>query len=106
MKKIIRSILQILFATIILFLCLEGLFRLIGAPGGSKFVEKVVIEDHLTNKKPKGEYRIFTYGESTMHGAHYGPTSSPAKWLKAYLQDLLPHKNIRVVNFARGAGWG
>lgn len=101
MKKIFKTIGEILLSTVILFLILEIVFRFVGAPGGSKFVEKVVIEEGLTRKKPKSEFRIFTYGESTMQGAHYGPTSSPAKWLGAYLEDYLPDENIRVVNFAR-----
>ena len=36
-----------------------------------------------------------------MHGAHYAPVSSPARWLEKYLHDFLPDKKIRVVNFAR-----
>lgn len=70
-------------------------------PGGSKFVELIILREKLNPHKPKGEFRIFTYGESTMYGAHYGPTSSPARWLEAYLKDFLPGKKIRLVNFAR-----
>lgn len=70
-------------------------------PGANRFAERVILREHLSFKKPKGEFRIFTFGESTMHGAHYGPTSSPARWLEKYLHDFLPGRNIRVINFAR-----
>ena len=65
---------------------LEGLARLTGQPpGASRFAERIIIKQHLTLKKPKGEFRIFAFGESTMHGAHYAPVSSPAQWLEKYL---------------------
>jgi len=101
MRIFLRITAQVLVSTLVLFAILEVLFRVIGAPGASRFAEKVVIQERLTPHKPKGEYRIFAYGESTMHGSHYGPTSNPGSWLEAYLKDFLPGKNIRVVNFAR-----
>ncbi len=106
MKKVIKTIGETLLATLLLFAVLEIVFTLAGAaPGASHFVEKRVIEDHLNPKKPKGEYRIFAFGESTIQGSHYGPTSSPPRWLEVYLKDFLPDRRIRVVNFARvGAG--
>ena len=101
MNRLLKALSQVLISTLLLFAGLEVLFRFIGAPGASHFVEKVVIQEKLSPHKPKGEFRVFAYGESTMHGSHYGPTSSPARWLGAYLKDFLPQRNIRVVNFAR-----
>lgn len=93
---------QSALAAVILLCLLETVFRLAGqAPGTNRFAERVLLGEHLGVKKPKGEFRIFTFGESTMHGAHYGPTSSPARWLEKYLEDYLPDQNIRVINFAR-----
>jgi len=101
MNNFLKSILQIFLSTLILFIFLEVVFRFIGVPGSSDFVEKIVIRENLTPKKSEGEIRIFTYGESTMHGAQYGPVASPAKWLDIYLRDYLPGKNIRLINFSR-----
>ena len=102
MKKILTTPLQVLTATIVLFFVLETLCFLAGFPrGAGKFIEKIVIREHLSLRKPKDEFRIFTYGESTMHGSHYGPVSNPSRWLALYLKDFLPGKKIRVVNFAR-----
>jgi tetratricopeptide (TPR) repeat protein len=97
----LKSILQILLSTLILLFILEIFFRFLGAPGASEFVERIVMQEGLGPKKPKGEIRIFTYGESTMHGSHYAPNSSPALWLKQYLKDFFPDRNIKVVNFSR-----
>lgn len=112
MKKIISSVfsslLSSLLATLILLAGLEGLTRIFGiAAGGSTFTEAQIIRNKLSTKKPAGEFRIFTYGESSMHGSHYWPYSNPAKWMEAYLKDFLPGKNIRVINFARmgQGGW-
>ena len=104
LKKISASFFQILLATLVLFLMLEGVFRFVGTPGARRFVEKVVVREKLTRWKPKDEVRIFAFGESTMHGAQYGPASNPARWLEAYLKDFLPGKKIRVVNFSRLGG--
>jgi len=80
---------------------LEAAFRFLGAPGGSSFMEKVIVGERLSPEKAPNEFRIFTYGESTMHGSQYGPTASPARWLGMYLKDYLPDKKIEVTNFAR-----
>ncbi len=102
MKNFIRSTFQVLLSSLLLFLFLEGAVRLTDQPlGASRFAESVIIREHLSLKKPKGEYRIFAFGESTMHGAHYAPVSSPARWLERYLHDFLPGRAIRVVSFAR-----
>ncbi len=102
MKKFIVSVFQSLFATVVLLAVLEGAVRLAGIPaGGSTFTEAVIIRNKLSTHKPAGEFRIFTYGESSMHGAHYWPFSNPPRWIETYLKDFLPGKNIRVINFSR-----
>lgn len=97
---------QALLATLALFSLLEGILFLAGTPyGGSHFVEKTILRASLPAKKAVGEYRIFAYGESTIHGAHSAERSSPLRWLERYLKDFLPDHNVRVVNFGRmGAG--
>ena len=91
-----------LVAPLFLFIALEIIFAAFGFPeGASTFVENIVVHEKLSTRKPPGEYRIFTYGESTIHGAGYAPASSPSRWLEAYLHDFLPEKKIRVVNFGR-----
>lgn len=101
MGKLLKAIAAVLLSTLILFAVLEIAFRFIGWPGASSYVEGIVDREQLTPRKAKDEVRVFAYGESTMHGSHYAPTSSPARWLEAYLKDFLPAKNIKVVNFAR-----
>lgn len=97
-----QAIGQALLGTLVLFLLLEGICFLAGIPyGATHFAEKVVIKENLPVRKPAGEYRIFVYGESTIHGAHYAERSSPPRWLEAYLRDFLPQQKIRVVNFGR-----
>ena len=102
MRQTLKALSQVLFATAALFFILEVSFRLAGEPtGATRFAERIIIREHLSVKKAKGEFRIFTFGESTMHGSHYAPVSSPAQWLEKYLKDFLPGRNIRVINFAR-----
>src|SRR3989338_3172133 len=104
-RNFIKNLIQLLLSTLLLFAFFEGVFRLFGASGGGRFIERIVIHEHLSLRKPKDEFRIFTYGESTMRGAHYSPVSSPARWLQVYLKDFLPDRKIRVVDFSRlGAG--
>lgn len=100
--RILKNIGQGLLATLITLLVLEAGFRLAGFPQGSNdYIETILYREKITKRKPAGEFRIFAYGESTMHGSHYGPYSNPARWLEAYLKDFLPHKKIRVVNLSR-----
>ncbi len=100
-KTVLKSILLVLISTFVLLFCLESVFFLAGFPqGASRFVETILIKNNLPVKKPM-EFRIFTYGESTMYGAHYADFSSPALWLDKYLSEFLPGKSIRVINFAR-----
>lgn len=102
MKKSIISVFQTLFATLILLAALEGVCRLAGLPpGATRYMEGIIIRNHLTPQKPADEFRIFAFGESSLHGSHYWPFSSPALWMEVYLHDFLPGKKIRVVNFAR-----
>ncbi len=101
-KKITVSVLQALLATVVLLLVLEAGCRILGMPrGASRFTEAVIIRNHLSASKPAGEFRVFLYGESSIHGSHYWPFSNPARWLEVYLHDFLPGKNIKVVNFGR-----
>lgn len=91
-----------LISTLVVFVILELICRVAEVvPVGSSFVENVVYESKLTFRKPENEFRIFAYGESTFHGAQYGPTSSPIRWMEEYLKDFLPEKKIKVVNFSR-----
>lgn len=101
-QKFFSGVFQSLLAVLIFFMLLEGVFSAAGFPrGATRFIESIVINQKLGTRKPKGEYRIFTYGESTMHGSHYAPVSNLPLWLGAYLHDFLPGRNIRIVNFAR-----
>ena len=101
-KNFLKGTLQALSATVLLFFTLESICLIAGVPqGASQFAEKVILAENLSAKKPKGEFRIFAYGESTIYGSHYGLVSSPVRWLEAYLKDFLPGKNIRIVNFGR-----
>lgn len=102
MGKLLKNVAQIFLATIIFFIVLEIACRLFNLPPGTnRYNETVILKNHLSVQKPSDEIRIFTFGESTMHGSHYYPYSNPAKWLEAYLKDFLPDKKIRVINFAR-----
>lgn len=100
------SLCQALLATLVLVLLLEGVLFLAGTPyGGSHFAEKTIFRANLPVKKEAGEYRIFAFGESTIHGAHSAERSSPMRWLESYLKDFLPDHPVRVVNFGRmGSG--
>jgi len=101
-QNVLKGIASALLGTLVIFLILEAVCFVAAVPyGASHFVEKIVIAEKLSPRKTAGEYRIFAYGESTMHGSQYGPRSSPARWLEAYLKDFLPDKEIRVVNFSR-----
>ena len=101
-KKILLFVSSSLLSTCLLLLLLEGAFWMLGFPqGASDFIERTLIQQHLPLRKPAGQYRIFVYGESTVHGAGYAPASSPVKWLDAYLKDFLPGRDIKVVNFGR-----
>lgn len=102
MIKFLRATFQVLISSLLLFVVLEAAFRIGEAPPGTaRFIERIVYQEKLSTQKPKDEYRIFVYGESTFHGAHYAPISSPPKWLEAYLKDFLPERKIRIVNFCR-----
>ena len=93
-----------LFFFAALFALAEAVACLISSRGAPFFCERVVISQRLTRFKPKGEYRIFLFGESTMHGAFLYPHATLDVWLQQYLQDLLPPQRaqqIRIINFGR-----
>ena len=73
-------------------------------PGSYDYIERRIIEHNLTQQKKDNEFRVFLYGESTMHGGALYPHSVIGKWLRMYLADLLPEeimRNVTVVNFGR-----
>jgi len=101
-KKGLLYIFFSFFSTCALLLLLEGACWVLDVPqGASDFIERTIIQQKLDLRKPAGQYRIFVFGESTVHGAGYAPVSSPVKWLDAYLKDFLPGRDIRVINFGR-----
>ncbi|MBI5144531.1 MAG: hypothetical protein HZA30_05645 [Candidatus Omnitrophica bacterium] len=98
---------KILFSTIIIvsfFGFAELISRVFVFPGSYDYIERRIIEHKLSQRKKSGEFRIFLYGESTMHGGALYPRSVIGKWLRMYLADLLPEeimRNITVINFGR-----
>lgn len=98
---------KILFGAVVLALffgCLELGSRVFVFPGSFDYIERRIIEQSLAQHKKKGEFRIFLYGESTMHGGALYPYSVIDKWLRLELADLLPedaYRNITVVNLSR-----
>lgn len=100
-KAVGSTILAALIGTIILFAVLELICRFVTAPGAPEFYERQIIKNHLSAVKPKGEYRIFMFGESTMHGMQYSPRGTIATWLGEYLKSFLPGKRVKIVNFGR-----
>jgi lysophospholipase L1-like esterase len=101
-KKVLLVIFQSILSTCLLLLLLEGAFLFLGFPqGASDFIERTILQKKLEFRKPSGQYRLFVYGESTVHGGGYAPFSSPVRWLEVYLQDFLPGRDIEVVNFGR-----
>src|SRR4051812_33450114 len=102
MKKILISFFQSIAVAILFLAVLEGICFLTGVPqGGARYTEAVLVREKLSARKSADEIRIFTYGESPMHGSHYWPYSNPARWLEVYLKEFLPDKKVRVINFAR-----
>lgn len=98
---------KILFSAIIVVLffgCLELTSRIFVFPGSYDYIERRIIETDLSQHKRDGEFRIFLFGESTMHGGVLFPVSVIDKWLSLYLSDLLPDdvsRNITIANLAR-----
>jgi len=56
-----------------------------------------IIPARLENPKPKGRFRIFCIGESTVHGFPYHPFSSFGQWMEVRLRTLFPEKSFEVV---------
>ena len=99
-KKILFSVV----AMILFFGFAELLSRVFVIPSSYDYIERRIMEEGLARHKKDGEFRIFLYGESTMHGGALYPYSTIGKWLKSYLSDLLPEdaaRNIKIVNFGR-----
>ena len=101
-----KSILFGIIAVSLFFLLVEFISRFFIFPGSYSFIERRIIEQDLAQNKSKGEFRIFLFGESTMHGHYLYPYSTIDKWLKLYLKDLLPENvsgRVTITNFGR---WG
>lgn len=99
-KKIIFSIITVA----IFFGCVELVSRILFVPGSCNYIERRIIEQNLRLHKKRNEFRIFLYGESTMHGHYLYPYSTIDIWLKLYLKDLLPESEssrVNVTNFGR-----
>ncbi|MFH1189132.1 MAG: tetratricopeptide repeat protein [Candidatus Omnitrophota bacterium] len=108
LKKSVKPAIFGLIITVLFFAALEGLCRMFVFPGSSDYIERRIIEHDLSQRKKAGEFRIFLYGESTMHGGALYPYSTIGKWVDMYLSDLLPEdamRRVTIVNFGRmGAG--
>ncbi len=82
----------------------EGVSRIFSVPGSYEYIERCGINQGLTPRKPRDEFRIFLFGESTMHGSHLHPQSTIQKWIDMYLENVLEPEDaerVRVINFAR-----
>lgn len=93
-----------IIAIIIFFALAELISRLFVFPGAHSFIERRIMEQTLTQKKDKDEFRVLLLGESTMQGLYLYPYSTIDKWLKLYLNDLLPENvssRVTVTNFGR-----
>ncbi|MCX5678974.1 MAG: tetratricopeptide repeat protein [Candidatus Omnitrophica bacterium] len=98
---------RIIFALIIVvafFGLVELSFRIFLFPGSYDYIERCVMDQGLHQRKAHDEYRIFLFGESTMHGHYLYPRSTIKTWMKLYLQDLLPETaahRVTITNFGR-----
>ncbi len=93
-----------LTAIVLFFVILEGSIRLFTVSGSYDFIERTIIQQGLKVRKQPGEFRIFLFGESTMHGTHLFPKSTIKKWMELYLEDFLGKaeaKKITIINFGR-----
>ena len=106
----ISLIKKIIFAVIIVvafFSSIELVSRLFLFPGSYDYIERCVMDQGLRQRKAAGEYRIFLFGESTMHGHYLYPRSTIGVWIRLYLGDLLPEdaaRRVTVTNFGRMGG--
>lgn len=93
-----------LITIFLFFFSLEIFARLISVTGSYDFIERTIIQQGLKVHKKPGEFRIFLFGESTMHGSFLFPKSTIKKWVELYVEDLLGEeaaKNINIINFGR-----
>lgn len=103
-KKYIKEAIFGIVITILFFVLLEMICRIFVFPGSYDYIERRIIEHNLPQHKNNGEFRIFLYGESTMHGGALYPHSVIGNWLRMYLSDLLPEDvmaRVTIVNFGR-----
>lgn len=100
----IKRITFTLIIVIAFFGSAELIARLFLFPGSYDYIERCVMDQGLRQKKAHDEYRIFLFGESTMHGHYLHPRSTIKTWMKLYLQDLLPEPaahRVAITNFGR-----
>jgi len=100
----IKRIIFTVIIVIVFFGLVELVFRLFLFPGSYDYVERCVMDQGLHQRKAHDEYRIFLFGESTMHGHYLYPRSTIKIWMKLYLQDLLPEavaRRVTITNFGR-----
>lgn len=99
-KRTVFSLLII----IVFFGSIELAFRSLLFPGSYDYIERCVMDQGLRRKKARDEYRIFLFGESTMHGHYLHPRSTIKVWMELYLRDLLPEeaaRRVTITNFGR-----
>lgn len=91
-------------AVTVFFALFEIVFRFFVPSGSSDFIERTIIQQGLEVKKKPGEYRIFLFGESTMHGNHLFPESTIKRWMELYLENLVGKEKaeqVTIINFGR-----
>ncbi len=100
----LKNIFLAVTATVLFFGLLEAVSRLFAFPGSYDYIERRAIEQRLSRHKGAKEFRVFLFGESTMQGGALYPYSTIDKWMKFYLEDLLPEAasaRVTIVNFGR-----
>ena len=93
-----------LITVFLFFFILECLTRLVTVTGSYDFIERTIIQQDLKVHKQPGEYRIFLFGESTMHGSFLFPRSTIKRWMELYIENLLgkdASRKITIINFSR-----
>ena len=93
-----------ILSSTLFFIFFEASARFFFTTGAQDFVERRIMEQELKPNKEGGVYRIFLFGESTMHGGHLYPASTIKRWLELYIDNLFGEegaKNIEVLNLGR-----
>ncbi len=93
-----------LIAFLIPLVLIEGVSRLVSYPSSFDYIERRLIEQDFEARKGRNEFRVFMFGESTIHGQYLFPNSTIARWMEIYLGHLLPPETaskIKVYNLGR-----